>query len=112
MADRAEKVLKIAERGEIVGRVHSVVVAEVVWILQSFYAQSKEEIAGALVPLLTGHGLRIENQAIVTRALEVMVEANVDFADALLAETARAKGDGVASFDQDFGKLNVSMYTL
>ena len=112
MADRAEKLLKRVERGEILARVHPVVVVGVVWVLQSFYEHPKEDIAGSVVPLLTGHGLKVENQAIVTRALEVMVSANVDFADALLAEMARAKGDGVASFDQDFGNLDVPMRKL
>jgi predicted nucleic acid-binding protein len=31
----------------------------------------------------------------------------MDFVDALLAGTARSRGDGVASFDKDFRKLDV-----
>lgn len=41
------------------------------------------------------------------RTLEIMASSNVDFADALLAETARSHGGGVASFDRDFRKLDV-----
>lgn len=36
-----------------------------------------------------------------------MAENNVDFFDALLAETARSRREGVASFDKDFRKLDV-----
>lgn len=112
LADRAEKLLEDAERGEILARVHPVTVAEVVWVLQSFYERSKEDVAGALVPLFSGHRLRVESLEVVTRALEVMASANVDFADALLAETARARGEGVASFDRDFDKLDVPLWKL
>ena len=36
-----------------------------------------------------------------------MAQDNADFADALLAETARSRGEGVASFDRDFRRLDV-----
>jgi predicted nucleic-acid-binding protein len=107
MAQSATRLLKKAERGEISVRVHQVVVAETVWVLQSFYGHTKEEIARSLVPLLTDHGLKIEGSRVVVRALETMAERNVDFADALLAETGRARDEGVVSFDADFKKLDV-----
>lgn len=112
MADRSEELLRDAEGGEVTVRVHPVVVAEVVWVLQSFYERPKEDIAGALVPLLTGHGLKTQDRDTVTRALRTMAAKNVDFADALLAETARAKEESVASFDRDFDKLGVTRWQL
>jgi predicted nucleic acid-binding protein len=36
-----------------------------------------------------------------------MSEGNVDFADALLTETARSRGEGIVSFDRDFRKLGI-----
>ena len=107
MAQSATRLLKKAERGEVAVRVHQVVVAETVWVLQSFYGHTKEEIARSLVPLLTDHGLKVEGSRVVLRALETMAERNVDFADALLAETARARNESVSSFDADFKKLDV-----
>lgn len=84
---------------------HTVVVAETVWVLDSFYDYSKEDISRALIPLLEQPALRVEGARTVVRALETMAAKNVDFADALLAETARSRGEGVASFDRDFRKL-------
>ena len=83
------------------------VVAETVWVLQSYYGYSKGEISGALVPLLDRPALKVEGVGTVVRALEVMASSNVDFADALLAATARPRNEGVASFDKDFRKLDV-----
>jgi predicted nucleic acid-binding protein len=108
LAGRVMRLLEEAQRGEITLRVHFVVVAETVWVLESFYEYSKAEISGALVPLLKQPALRVEGARTVVRALEVMAESNVDFADALLAETARSRAKGVASFDTDFRKAHTS----
>lgn len=108
MADRAERLLERAQRDEATLRVHQIVVAETVWVLQSYYRRSRSEIAGALVPLLSEHGLAVENPEVTLRALEVMAQKNVDFADALLAENAKNRGEGIVSFDRDFSKLDVN----
>jgi predicted nucleic acid-binding protein len=110
LAARAAKLLEGAQRGELSLKVHSVVVAETVWVLQSFYGYSKQEISAALVLLLVDHGLKVEGSRTVTGALESMAEMNVDFVDALLAQTARSRGEGVASFDADFRKLDVGWH--
>jgi predicted nucleic acid-binding protein len=110
MAARSERLLQRAKSGEVLLRVHPVVVAETVWVLQSFYGHSRKDIAGALVPLLTEHGLKVEGSRVLVSTLESMAENNVDFADALLAESARAHEEGVASFDEDFRKLDVDRY--
>lgn len=107
LAERAAQLLEEAQRGEVTLRVHPVVVAETVWGLESFYGYSRAEISGALVPLLEQPTLRVEGARVVVRALEVMAENNVDFVDALLAETARSRGEGVASFDKDFRRLDI-----
>jgi predicted nucleic acid-binding protein len=107
MADRTARLLEEAQAGEVSLRVHPVVVAETIWVLESFYGYSKADISETLVPLLEQPALRVEGARTVVRALGTMAASNVDFADALLAETARSRGEGVASFDGDFRKLGV-----
>ena len=107
LARRAAGLLEGAERDGAPLRVHSVVVAETVWVLQSFYGYSKGEISGALIPLLEHPALRVEGSRAVIGAIQTMASGNVDFVDALLAATARSHGEGVASFDNDFRKLDV-----
>jgi predicted nucleic acid-binding protein len=109
MSERAARLLERAQRREVVLRVHAIVVAEVVWVLQSFYGYSRAEISGALIPLLEDHGLRVEEGRAVIQALTSMAAANIDFADALLAERARMGGEAIASFDRDFEKLGVDL---
>lgn len=107
MADRAGSLIGRARLGELVLKVHPIVVAETVWVLESFYEYSKKEISGALLPLLLDHSLKVEESKSVLGALERMTESNVDFADALLAETALSREESVVSFDRDFRRLGV-----
>lgn len=106
MANRAESLIGRTGREEVL-KVYPIVVAETVWVLESFYEYSKKEIVGALLPLLSDHGLKVGESDIVLGALKLMAESNVDFADALLAETARSRKESVASFDRDFRRLGV-----
>ena len=107
LAERAARLLEGAETDGVPLRIHSVMVAETVWVLQSFYGYSKGEISDALVPLLEHPALRVEGAGSVLGALRTMASSNIDFADALLAGLARSRGAGVVSFDRDFRKLEV-----
>jgi predicted nucleic-acid-binding protein len=110
MAERAMRLLERVQRGGIRVKIHAVVVAETVWVLDSFYGYSRDRIADTIVPLLEDHGLRVEEPKIVIGALHRMAQSNVDFADALLAETALTRAEGVVSFDKDFRKLGVDLH--
>ena len=107
LAERAARLLEGAETDGVPLRIHSVMVAETVWVLQSFYGYSKGEISDALVPLLEHPALRVEGAGSVLGALRTMASSNIDFADALLAGLARSRGAGVVSFDRDFRKFEV-----
>ena len=110
LADRSAALLEKSERGELGLRIHPVVVAEVVWVLESFYGYSKDQIRESLLPLLEGHRLRVEGGSAAIQALQTMAEQNVDYADALLAELARERSEGVASFDKDFRKRGIEWH--
>ena len=107
MAQKAVKLAQKAEQGEINLKLLPIVVAEVIWVLNSFYKYSRSEITEVLIPLITAEGIEVENQLQVIAALEVMTAQNVDFLDAYLAEVARSRGETVVSFDRDFRKLDV-----
>ena len=111
MAERAAAVADRAERGEIILRVAPLVVAEVVWVLQSFYGHDKRQIAEALTALLTARGVDAVDGDTVVSALEMMAVNNVDFVDAYLAQVSRATYVAVCSFDEDFRRLGVELLT-
>jgi len=104
---RALRLVERADRGEVTLRLLPMVVAEVIWVLRSFYKYPRTQIAELLLPLVTRQGVVLEEADIVIAALDRMAIANVDFLDAFLAETVRRRGGSVVSFDRDFRRLEV-----
>ncbi|MFZ5897728.1 MAG: PIN domain-containing protein [Bacillota bacterium] len=92
-------------------RVSHLVVAEIVWVLSSFYKYAKSQIAVTLISFLGADGIYAENPALLIQALQDMAEKNVDFADAYLAALARTQKESICSFDNNFEKLNVRWVT-
>lgn len=107
LAERATRLAEQAEQGNVNLRVLPIVVAEIVWVLNSFYKYSRTQITDVLVSLLTADGVCLEDSETVIHALERMASANVDFIDAYLAEVAHRSGEAVVSFDRDFRRLGV-----
>ncbi len=107
LAERSARFLQKAEQREITLKVSSIVVAEVVWVLISFYGYSRQQVADVLIGLLTSEGIILESSEQVIAALDSMATANVDFVDAYLAEVARKENESVASFDRDFRRLDI-----
>jgi predicted nucleic acid-binding protein len=107
MSAQAAELAARAEAGEVLLRVASLVVAETVWVLLSYYGHSRESVAEALIALLRADGVQAEDGRLVIAALESMARSGVDFVDAYLAEVARSKDEAVCSFDRDFAGLDV-----
>ena len=82
-------------------------VAEVVWVLESFYEYSKEQIAETMTQFLMCEGLEVESLDLLIEALSLYHEKNLDFADAVLAITALRKGPKtVYSFDRHLNRVD------
>jgi predicted nucleic-acid-binding protein len=111
LAGKAASLMGRAESGEVTLVVSSLVVAEVVWVLKSFYRHSLKDIAGVLVPLMSADGVEVEDRETLTQAIELARDKNVDFVDAALALQAARRGEPVCSFDGDFKRLPVQWTT-
>lgn len=106
--ERSVELMARAERGEIELIVSQIVVAEVIWVLKSFYERTMAEIAEVLVALLSAPGIEAEDREMLIRAIELAREKNVDFIDALLALRAAECSEQVCTFDKtDFKRLPV-----
>jgi predicted nucleic acid-binding protein len=112
MAERSARLMRRAEAGEILLILSPLIVAEIVWVLKSFYGHSCADIAGALVPLLSADGIEVEEREIMIRAIELARDKNVDFVDAVLALQAVRSGETVCTFDKtDFKRLPAAWTT-
>lgn len=104
-AKAAGKLFDACDRGDVVILVLPAVLAECVFVLESFYAHPRGDISSALSRLISSPGVEIGGATIHLDALERYGKTKVHFVDCLLAATAAAEDTPVATFDQDFRKF-------
>ena len=104
-AAAAGKLFAACDRGDIVLVVLDAVLAECVFVLESFYNHPRGEIATALRTLASSPGIQIALLAVTLDALDRYRRSNVHFVDCLIAATAAADDLAVATFDRDFRKF-------
>ena len=103
-AKAAGKLFDACDRGDVVIVVLPAVLAECVFVLESFYEHPRGDIASALGRLISSPGVEID-AAIHLDALDRYRNTKVHFVDCLIAATAATEDMPVASFDQDFRKF-------
>lgn len=101
----AGKLFDACDRGDLVVVVLPAVLAECVFVLESFYGHPRAEIASALGRLISSPNVEIDNAAIHADALDRYRKTKVHFVDCLIAATAATENMPLASFDQDFRKF-------
>lgn len=83
------------------------IVAEVVYVLESFYEAPRGDIVASLRSLLALDAVIVTNRSLLERALEHYELDRLDFAEAYLVALAEATGIGrVASFDQSIDRVS------
>lgn len=81
-ADAIEKLLIKAAAGQCLLVVNALVVAEIVWTLESYYQLSKSDIRSKVLAILNTPGLEIAESGLLLQAALWYAEKNVDFIDA------------------------------
>ena len=104
-AKAAGKLFEACDRGDLVVVVLPAVLAECVFVLDSFYEHSRENIAAALSTLISSPGVEISEPEIHLDALSRFHKTKVHFVDCLIAATSAAESTPVATFDHDFRKF-------
>ena len=101
----AGKLFDACDRGDVVIVVLPAVLAECVFVLESFYEHARGDITSALGRLISSPGVEIDGAAIHLDALDRYRKTKVHFVDCLIAATAATENMPVASFDRDFRKF-------
>lgn len=86
-----ENLIKKAKKGEIKLVVNSMVFAEIVWTLQSFYHFTKEKIDDIVSSLVAAPVFEIEERETLLQALEDFHYLNIDFIDAYIGAWMKEK---------------------
>lgn len=105
--DRAQAAA--ADRWVVQGAwVPMVALVEAVWVLDSVYERTPDQITLAVEMLLEHRELTLQDPEIVRAALEVFrSRPRLGFSDCVVLETARKSGNvPLGTFDRDLGKVS------
>jgi predicted nucleic-acid-binding protein len=100
-ANEVKRLLLKAAQGEIRLLIPSIVIAELVWVLQSFYKLERGEIVPLLNAILQTHGVEVSDKIVVSDAIAIYRDVAVDFIDAWIVAFAKtAAVRAVYTFDR------------
>lgn len=81
------------------------IVAEIVYVLESFYELSAGDVARAVRSVIAYPPIKILDAALLLRALEVYETTRIDFAEAYLVASAETAGiTDIVSFDRSIDR--------
>jgi predicted nucleic-acid-binding protein len=104
-ARAAGRLFDACDRGEISIVLLPVVLAECVFVLESFYKHSRAHIASVLGSLISSPGVEITEATEHLDALNRYQRSKVHFVDCVIAASAVGRKVPVSTFDQDFRKF-------
>ena len=82
------------------------ILAETIYVLESFYKAPREQVAEAMRSLVAMRSMITVDPAVLLRAIEVYEVERLDFAEAYLVASAESTGIGrVASFDRAIDRV-------
>ena len=106
MAEASRNLFMQADSGVVELTILTITVAEVIWVLESFYEYPKVQVAETIGAFLRCEGLQVEQADLIQNALNLYQKNNLDFADAIIAATALHKGPPlIFSFDRHFERV-------
>jgi predicted nucleic acid-binding protein len=91
-AKRAETLFRDAMRGKIRLATSLLVIAEIIWTLESFYKLDKADIAAKVEKILNTPNLDCPEAPLIFMALDLYVHENIDFVDAYHGFYMREQG--------------------
>jgi predicted nucleic-acid-binding protein len=88
--------------GKALAETSIVVILEAVFVLERHYQLAKSRVRELILDLLRLRSLRLPGRTVVRAALDLYVDKNVSFVDAIIAMEMRRRGiNEILSFDRD-----------
>ena len=105
-ADACESLFRKAIAGDETLTTSDMVIAEIIWVLESYYELKKSDIRENVEKILNTRNLHCPNREIIISALSIYVEKNIDFIDAYNAfMLKRDEIYEIYSYDKHFDRV-------
>ena len=105
LGERARRLLRESEAGGVRLVLSSLVVGEVLFVVERHFGVGTREAASALRDILSHRAVACAEREIVRDALDRHADTGLDFVDCYLAALSAETGGAVCSFDRDFRKF-------
>ncbi|WP_274436798.1 PIN domain-containing protein [Alicyclobacillus sp. ALC3] len=89
MVTEVQQLTNRVDRGEVILKIPSIVIAECCWVLESYYGYRPPAIADAIRKIVNAKGIDTEEKNLVLVALDDYVNEYVDYIDAFIAAKAQ-----------------------
>jgi len=91
-ADAVEHLLQRAAAGDIVLVINSLVIAEIIWTLESYYGLGRDDIKDKILAIFNTPGLEVAEGELLLQAMLWYADKNIDFVDAFNAAWLLSRG--------------------
>ena len=105
-AKQAEELLKRVEAGTENVFLPDIILADIIWILDGYYKQTREDIREWITTILSLQGLTFSDKDMALNALDIYVDNKIDWSDAFTASQMLQRGiTEIYSFDKHFNRI-------
>lgn len=106
-AKQAEELLKRVEAGTEDVFLPDIILADIIWILDGYYKQPREDIREWITAVLSLQGLAFSDKDMALNALDIYVDNKIDWSDAFTASQMLKQGiTEIYSFDKHFNRID------
>ena len=105
-AEQAGELLAKVEAGSEEVLLPDIILADIIWVLEGYYKQSREQIREWITTILSMQGLRFSDKSVALDALDIYVDLGIDWSDAFV--TGQMINHGIMeiySFDRHFDRI-------
>jgi len=103
---KAKALFELGQAGSLTLFLSHVTLAEVSWVLLSYYDFERGKLAQTLRELVFHDGVEVDDSDVMLDAFDRFGKVNVDFIDCYTASLAKARGAVVVTEDRDFRKFS------
>lgn len=106
-AKRAGELLARVEAGSEEVLLPDIILADIIWVLEGYYKQSRERIREWIATILSMRGLEFSDKNVALDALDIYVDTGIDWSDAFVASQMISRGImEIYSFDKHFDRID------
>jgi uncharacterized protein len=108
-SENTKRLIDEIARGSAEVITSDLVIAELVWVMESFYKLPVHEIVTKLSFILNLRGLKLVNKSLILEALEDYEQHHVDYIDAYNAAFMKSHGiKALYSYDKDYDRMGIT----